>query len=238
MIKEAIILAGGLGTRLRSSVPDLPKCMAPVAGKPFISYVIAYYKRQGIEKFIFSLGYMHVLIEDFLKQELNDAEYVTTIEAEPLGTGGAIYQGCLKASSNYILILNGDTFFEVDVKSLSAFHKEKNADCTLCLKEMWNTDRYGVVETSSEGRIISFKEKKFYERSVINGGVYAMNISSFLNEKFPEKFSFEKDYFERYYMEKKIFGLKQNGYFIDIGIPEDYEKAQLDFKKNKDARSE
>jgi len=233
MIKEAIILAGGLGTRLRSSVPDLPKCMAPVAGKPFLSYVIDYYKKQGIENFIFGLGYKHELIEDFLRHELNEPEYTTTIESEPLGTGGAIYQGSLKASSDNILVLNGDTFFEVDIKSLSSFHREKNAECTLCLKEMLNTNRYGVVETNNDGRIISFKEKKFYERSVINGGVYALNISSFLNEKFPEKFSFEKDYFERFYLDKKIYGLKQDGYFIDIGIPEDYEKAQLDFKNNK-----
>lgn len=232
MIKEAIILAGGLGTRLRSSVPDLPKCMAPVAGKPFISYVIGYYKKQGIEKFIFSLGYKHELIHDFLKLELNESEYTTTIESEPLGTGGAIYQGCLKASSNNILVLNGDTLFEIDLKSLSFFHREKNAECTLCLKEMHNTDRYGVVETNSDGRIISFKEKKFYERSVINGGVYALNVPSILNEKFPEKFSFEKDYFERSYLDKKVYGLKQNGYFIDIGVPADYEKAQVDFKNN------
>src|SRR5688500_2697783 len=233
MIKEAIILAGGLGTSLRSSVPDLPKCMAPVAGKRLLSYVIDYYKKQGIENFIFGLGYKHELIEDFLRHELNEPEYTTTIESEPLGTGGAIYQGSLKASSDNILVLNGDTFFEVNIKSLSSFHREKNAECTLCLKEMLNTNRYGVVETNNDGRIISFKEKKFYERSVINGGVYALNISSFLNEKFPEKFSFEKDYFERFYLDKKIYGLKQDGYFIDIGIPEDYEKAQLDFKNNK-----
>jgi D-glycero-alpha-D-manno-heptose 1-phosphate guanylyltransferase len=94
---------------------------------------------------------------------------------------------------------------------------------------MKNTDRYGVVETDREGRITSFKEKKYYEHSVINGGVYALNIDSFLKEKFPEKFSFEKDYFEKFVHVKKMYGLKQNGYFIDIGIPEDYTRAQKDF---------
>ncbi|HUQ67270.1 MAG TPA: nucleotidyltransferase family protein [Flavitalea sp.] len=230
MINEAIILAGGLGTRLRSAVPDLPKSMAPVAGKPFISYVIKYYQRQGIEKFIFSLGYKHELIEQFLHKEFNTLSYSVIVEPEPIGTGGAIYQGCLNATTYQVLILNGDTFFETDIRSLSLFHEKNNADCTLCLKEMTNTDRYGVVEMSDDGRIISFKEKNFYERSVINGGVYALNVSSLINEKMPQKFSFEKDFFEKYYMHKKIYGLKQNGYFIDIGIPDDFERAQTDFK--------
>ena len=230
MINEAIILAGGLGTRLRSAVPDLPKCMAPVAGKPFLSYVIDYYRQQGIEKFIFCLGYKHEIIEDFLLKDYNDLTYSTTVEAEPLGTGGAIYQGCLKAGSKNILVLNGDTLFKINLQLLSTFHNNNNADCTLALKEMTDTDRYGVVETNTDLKIISFKEKKFYKRSVINGGVYALNVPAFLSEKFPRKFSFEKDYLERYYREKSIYGLKQDGYFIDIGIPDDYEKAQMDFK--------
>ncbi len=95
---------------------------------------------------------------------------------------------------------------------------------------MKNSDRYGVVEINGEGRITSFKEKNFYELSIINGGVYALNTRSFLAETFPEKFSFEKDYFEKYFREKKIYGFKQDGYFIDIGIPADYNKAQEDFK--------
>ena len=230
MINEAIILAGGLGTRLRSAVPDLPKCMASVAGKPFIYYVIDYYRKQGISRFIFCLGYKHEVIENYLHESFNELDYVVTIEEEPLGTGGAIYQGALKAKTADAIVLNGDTLFKVDVDRLLTFHKQRKSDCTLCLKEMHNTDRYGVVETNSEGRITSFKEKKFYERSVINGGVYALNVESFLKNSFPAKFSFEKDYFEKYVGNKKIYGLVQNGYFIDIGIPEDYNRAQEDFK--------
>jgi len=229
MINEAIILAGGLGTRLRSAVPDLPKCMATVAGRPFIYYVIDYYKKQGITKFIFCLGYKHELIESYLKESFPQLKYTVTIEEEPLGTGGAIYYGAIKATTPDPIVLNGDTFFEVDVEQLSSFHEEKKADCTLCLKEMKNTDRYGVVETDHEGRITSFKEKNYYEHSVINGGVYALNVASFLKEKFPEKFSFEKDYFEKFVHIKKMYGLTQKGYFIDIGIPDDYSRAQNDF---------
>jgi D-glycero-alpha-D-manno-heptose 1-phosphate guanylyltransferase len=230
MMNEAIILAGGLGTRLRSAVPHLPKCMATVAGKPFIYYVIRYYQEQGVSKFIFCLGYKHQLIEAYLQESFNDLNYIVTVEREPLGTGGAIYQGALKVTAKNAIVLNGDTFFEVNVKELSSFHENKHSDCTLSLKEMKDTDRYGVVETASDGRITSFKEKNFYEHAVINGGVYALDVDSFLKEKFPEKFSFEKDYFEKYYRVKQMYGLKQNGYFIDIGIPEDYSKAQHDFK--------
>jgi D-glycero-alpha-D-manno-heptose 1-phosphate guanylyltransferase len=230
MINEAIILAGGLGTRLRSAVPDLPKCMAFVAGRPFIYYVIDYYRKQGISRFIFCLGYKHEVIENYLHESFNELDYIVTIEEEPLGTGGAIYQGALIAKTADAIVLNGDTLFKVDVDKLLTFHKQRKSDCTLCLKEMHNTDRYGVVETNSEGRITSFKEKKFYERSVINGGVYALNVESFLKTSFPAKFSFEKDYFEKYVSNKKMYGLVQNAYFIDIGIPEDYNRAQEDFK--------
>lgn len=231
MISEAIILAGGLGTRLRSAVPDLPKCMAPVAGKPFLHFVIDYYRRQGISRFIFCLGYKHEVIEKYLNESFSDLAYSVIIEDEPLGTGGAIYNGCSIATSPDVIVLNGDTLFEVNVSKLSAFHETKNADCTLCLKAMQNTDRYGVVETDIDGRITAFKEKKFYENSVINGGVYALNVDSFLSEDFSEKFSFEKDYFEKFVNQKAIYGLTQEGYFIDIGIPDDYAKAQVDFKK-------
>jgi D-glycero-alpha-D-manno-heptose 1-phosphate guanylyltransferase len=192
--------------------------------------VIDYYRKQGISRFIFCLGYKHEVIENYLHESFNELDNVVTIEEEPLGTGGAIYQGALKAKAADAIVLNGDTLFKVDVDRLLTFHKQRKLDCTLCLKEMHNSDRYGVVETNSEGRITSFKEKKFYERSVINGGVYALNVESFLKNSFPAKFSFEKDYFEKYVGNKKIYGLVQNGYFIDIGIPEDYNRAQEDFK--------
>lgn len=232
MITEAIILAGGLGTRLREAVPELPKCMAPVAGHPFLKYVIDYYRSQGIQKFILSLGYKHESIEEYLAEHYSDLDYSTVIETEPLGTGGAIFKSAAEASSSDVLVLNGDTLFKIDVAAVAAFHAAKKADCTLSLKEMHNTDRYGIVETDSTGRILSFKEKSFYETARINGGVYALNVDTFLKEIFPEKFSFEKEYFEKLYGERNMYGLLQDGYFIDIGIPSDYNKAQHDFKTN------
>src|SRR5258708_23714306 len=108
MIKEAIILAGGLGTRLRDTVPDLPKCMATVAGRPFLFYVINYLRSQGVEKFIFSLGYMHEAIEEYLKDQFSTLNYQCSIEDEPLGTGGAIQLALSKANSKQVIIANGD----------------------------------------------------------------------------------------------------------------------------------
>ena len=232
MIREAIILAGGLGTRLRAVVSDIPKCMAPVAGKPFLSYIIDYYCSCGIDRFVFSVGFKHEAIQQYLEKQYTGLEYVCIVEDEPLGTGGAIAKALPACRDENVLILNGDTFFKVNIAELSAFHDQKKAECTLCLKTMHNTDRYGVVETNNDGRVTSFREKQFYHTSVINGGVYALNVSAFLQTSFPEKFSFEKDYFERFYTQRKIYGIRQEGYFIDIGIPADYEKAQTDLKKS------
>ena len=127
-VTEAIILAGGLGTRLRSAVPDLPKCMAPVAGKPFLSYVIDYYKKQGINRFVFSLGYMHEVILDYLNKEYADLDYSFVIEEEPLGTGGAIRFACTEAITEAPLILNGDTLFHIQLKSFHWFFPSKLQD--------------------------------------------------------------------------------------------------------------
>jgi D-glycero-alpha-D-manno-heptose 1-phosphate guanylyltransferase len=227
-IKEAIILAGGLGTRLRSAVPDLPKCMAPVKGKPFLSYVIGYYTNQGIEKFIFSLGYKNNLITDYLLQHFSKLDYTTVVETEPLGTGGAIKLACTKAVEKTVLVLNGDTLFKIQADKLAAFHHLCGAHCTLSLKPMHQFSRYGVVELNRDYRIKSFREKQYYEEGLINGGVYALHAGRFLEEPLPEKFSFEKDYLEQFFDKRRIFGVVQDEYFIDIGIPEDYERAQLE----------
>ncbi|MGV3656333.1 MAG: HAD-IIIA family hydrolase [Chitinophagaceae bacterium] len=225
-VTESIILAGGLGTRLREAVPDLPKCMAPVGGNPFISYVIDALRRQGVQRFVFSLGYRHDAIEEFLQGHYSTLEYETVVEKEPLGTGGAIALALKACQSENVLIANGDTLFKIDVKSMASLHYKNNAQCTLALKPMQNFERYGVVQTAESGRIVSFREKQFYKEGLINGGIYLLNKDSFLQKSWPQKFSFEKDYLEKYTAENDFYGSVQTGYFIDIGIPEDYEKAQ------------
>jgi D-glycero-alpha-D-manno-heptose 1-phosphate guanylyltransferase len=229
---EAIILAGGFGTRLQSIVSHVPKCMAPVAGKPFLHYVISYFQKQGVEKFILSLGYKHAIIEQYLDNELKMQNprltFQLSIEKEPLGTGGAIKLACEYVKEQSAIIINGDTFFKINLHQLISFHKEMNSDCTICLKPMKNFNRYGVVELNNDNSIKSFSEKKFYTHGLINGGVYALNPKKFLIENVSGKFSFEKDYLEKFYSKNKFTGLVQDDYFIDIGIPEDYERAQTE----------
>lgn len=226
VIKEAIILAGGLGTRLRSEVPDVPKCLAPVGGRPFIGYITDYFRRTGIERFIFALGYKSAAFEEFFEREFPSGGYAVSLEDAPLGTGGAIRQACMLARESTVLILNGDTFFRIDLAALSAFHATQRADCTLSLKPMQDFDRFGVVELDTEGRVRQFREKQAYRSGLINGGVYALDRDSFLREEQPPVFSFEKDYLEKKLETCRIFGLESSGYFIDIGIPEDYRRVQ------------
>ncbi len=224
--EEAIVLAGGLGTRLRSAVPDLPKCMAPVNGKPFIAYVTSYLQQQGIKKFIFALGYKSEAFDVFLKENFADDQYSISIEQEPLGTGGAIRLACEQVVQENVLITNGDTLFKIDVAALGAQHESATASCTLALKPMQHFERYGVVELDENSRVKRFREKQYYADGLINGGIYALNAKAFLHEPLPSRFSFEKDYLEKFYQARMICGVIQDAYFIDIGIPEDYQKAK------------
>ena len=172
-----IILAGGLGTRLRTVVSNLPKCMAPINGKPFLGYVINYFQQQGINDFIFSLGYMHEIIEDYVASNFSHLTSHISLEEEPLGTGGAIKKACSLAKDENIFIANGDTLFKASVSLLQNFHQRKNADCTLALKPMKNFNRYGVIELNEDDSIKSFNEKKYYKQGLINGGLYYVEYS-------------------------------------------------------------
>lgn len=226
----AIILAGGLGTRLRSAVPDLPKCMAPVNGKPFMGYVIEYLASQGVFNFILSLGYMHQVIIDYVTKQYPNLHIDWVIEEEPLGTGGAIKLACSKVTGTYALVTNGDTMFNINVAEVMQFNEAKQGDCTLSLKPMQHFDRYGVVTLNTDASVHSFREKQYYETGLINGGMYALNVPKFLQEQLPVKFSFEKDYLEKLYTDRRMFGIVQDAYFIDIGIPGDYARAQDELK--------
>ncbi len=226
MIKEAIILAGGLGTRLRDTVPGLPKCMAPVAGRPFLFYLINYLRSQGIGKFVFSLGHLHELVEDYLAAEFATLDYQCSIEKEPLGTGGAILLACNKVTEKNVAVVNGDTLFRADLHRASLFHDHQMAECTILLKPMKDFDRYGVVQLNPEQLVTAFREKQFYASGHINAGVYLLHVPRFQDEELPGKFSFEKDYLEKYFDRRRIYGQIQDVYFIDIGVPSDYNRVQ------------
>ena len=226
---EVIILAGGLGTRLRSEVKDVPKCMAPVAGKPFLWYLLKdLTKYEEVNRVILSVGYLReVIFEwiDHVKKEF-PFEFVYAIEEQPLGTGGGIKLALSKSLTNDVVVLNGDTFFAVNLRELMKAHRLYPSTVTLALKAMQDFERYGrVIIDEVDNRIVEFKEKEYCKEGLINGGVYVINKLEPIFEGLPEKFSFETAVLEPQCKVGKLFGVVQEGYFIDIGIPEDYKRA-------------
>lgn len=232
-MKEGIILAGGFGTRLQSVVNDVPKSMAKVAGRPFLEYLFEYASNQQFDHIILSLGYKADIVIEWLKEQQQPFNVSYVIENSPLGTGGAIKYAFEKVTAKEAFVINGDTFFDVDTHTLSQFHKTKQADISIALKPMTDFDRYGSVTVNNQQRIISFNEKQYCTEGLINGGIYIVNSELFQKTDLPEKFSFEKDIMESYINNIGIYGLKQDNYFIDIGIPSDFEKANKDFYNNR-----
>lgn len=230
-VKEAVFLAGGFGTRLQSVVKDVPKPMADINGKPFLHYLILHYARQGVEHVVLSVGYLHRIISDYFSDNYLGVRISYAIEDSPLGTGGAIKQSLKLTDTNEVLVANGDTMFMVDIKEIGAFHRKNNADFTLVVREVDDVSRYGSVKMNDDGRIIGFEEKNSTKgRGYINGGVYLIDKTFFGRFGFPQKFSVEKDFFEKKYLEGNFFGKPCNHYFIDIGIPDDYLQAKNDFR--------
>ncbi|MHB1693610.1 MAG: nucleotidyltransferase family protein [bacterium] len=228
---DAIILCGGLGTRLKSVISDIPKPLAPVNGKPFLEYVMDFLNRQNIAKVVFSVGYMAGKVKDHFNYGYKNIVITYSVETEPLGTGGAIKKALNLTESKDILILNGDTFFNIDLIGMMDFHTLNNSELTLALKKSDNTDRYGTVKIDKGSKIINFQEKHYKKCGYINGGIYIIKKGIFEKFNTEEKFSFEKDFIEKYFNKINLFGYISNGYFIDIGIPEDYEKAKNELVK-------
>jgi D-glycero-alpha-D-manno-heptose 1-phosphate guanylyltransferase len=227
MIREAIVLAGGLGTRLQGVIHNIPKPMAPVNGRPFLDYVLAYLKQFQIERVILSVGYKYEVIEARYGANYNNMEVVYAVENEPLGTGGGIVNALTQAQGNDVFLLNGDTFFNVNLTELYRHHTQSEAQLTLSLKPMQYFDRYGTVELSGS-RVSAFIEKRTMALGLINGGVYALSKSVFSAFSLPQKFSFEKDIMEAGLTKLNMQAIVSNGYFIDIGIPSDYSLAQTE----------
>lgn len=227
-LPDIIILAGGKGTRLRSVVADLPKPMAPVAGNPFLHYLLQFLQVKGARRIILATGYMHYTIESQFGNSFGDLELVYSVENEPLGTGGAIKKAIGLCQSEQVLVYNGDTLFLENPSSLVDFQRESNAAISIFLKPMVRPDRYGTVEMY-ENIITRFKEKDpNLSEGLINAGVYSFS-SDLLSSILPAVFSFEQEVLEPYAKLKKISGYISDAYFIDIGIPEDYEKANQTF---------
>ena len=224
---EAVVLAGGMGTRLRSAVPDLPKCMAPVAGRPFLAWLLDDLENAGFDHIILSLGYRHEDIENWVTSRDNRARIDCVVEAEPLGTGGGVRLALQQAEESDVFVLNGDTWFGVDYPAMAQFHRQQGTLATLALKPMRDFDRYGEVCCNPAGRISAFKEKQACAQGLINGGIYLLQREALA--ECPERFSLERDFFEPLARQEKLSGFRSEGYFIDIGIPADYARAQQDF---------
>lgn len=225
---EVIILAGGLGTRLRSVVADVPKCMAPVAGKPFLWYLLKYLTKYDVTRVILSVGYLREVIIDWIDKCGDEFPFSIeyAVETEPLGTGGGIKLALEIAKGSNVAVLNGDTFFDVDLNALYEDHRLYPSTVSIALRPMKDFDRYGrVVLDEVQHTVKSFEEKKYCKEGLINGGIYMIYRDTKLFAGLPGKFSFETEVLEPLSAQERVCGFIHNGYFIDIGIPEDYEKA-------------
>lgn len=225
---DVVILAGGLGTRLRSVVSQVPKCMAPVGGRPFLEWILRWTERFNVSRIIISLGYKSDIVTDWVESEyrFRPVPVDWVIEETPLGTGGGIRLAMSKVTSDYVVVLNGDTFFDVDLDRLCAFHESGSSPLSVALKPMTGFERYGSVTIDDNNRIVSFNEKRYCREGLINGGIYCMDYSFGLLKEKPDRFSFEKEVLEPLSREGVLSAYVSDAPFIDIGIPQDWEHAQ------------
>lgn len=225
-----IVLCGGKGTRLQSVVADIPKPMAPLhSGMPFLHFLLLKLNQQGIRHFHLATGYQSQIIESYF--ETHETPFQVTIwkEHEPMGTGGAIRSIVENLSDSHVLVVNGDSYFDLDLSDFISRASLSQKEAVLALKKMDKGNRYGQV-ILNECTIVSFEEKRDFEHALINSGIYWIQRNSFLQRTTDGCFSLEKEYFEKLVNTGCFGGIEQHGFFIDIGIPEDYFYAQTHLK--------
>lgn len=225
---EVIILAGGLGTRLRAVVPDLPKPMAPIRGRPFLEHQMDFCISQGATRFILSVGYKKEIIEAHFGARYKNCEIDYAREETPLGTGGGLLLALAQAQSASVIVVNGDTFFDVSFTQLAARHQAAKAVATLALRRIAHNDRYGEVVLNSSDEITQFTSEPSGETGLINGGVYLLDRAALLALTWRpgDKVGLEQEIFPALLKsDHKMAGLVSDGVFIDIGVPQDYERA-------------
>ena len=225
---EVIILAGGFGTRLAHIIKDVPKPMAPIKGVPFLEYILENLLKFDVTKIVMATGFKSEIIEQYFCNNYKGMDIIYSVETEPLGTGGAIKKALEYCNENDVCILNGDTYFDINLSEMQKFHNKENVKLTVGLKKMFNFNRYGTVEIKNDD-IIKFNEKKQTEEGYISGGVYFIKKNIFDNIK-EKTFSLENDYLEKFVFTEKFKGYISDGYFVDIGIPEDYYRADKELK--------
>jgi len=218
MTYDAIILAGGLGTRLREAVSHLPKVLASINGRPFLDILIEQIQRSGvIQKIVLAVGYKSEAIIDYYRK----APFEFSIEEQPLGTGGAAAKAVERTKSSQVFVFNGDSFFACPLKEMAAAHRGK---LTLACANVADTSAFGRVELDQNNRVQQFCEKGMGGLGLINGGIYLFDREVF-DAAFPQSFSLEKQLLPQL-IAKGITGFVSDGFFIDIGTKESYARAQ------------
>ena len=218
-----LILVGGQGTRLRPVISDIPKPMARVNGRPFLEYLVRWVRAVGYTRVILCAGYRAAQIQDYFAdgQKFN-VDLTYSIEEQPLGTWGAIRQACEQLEDPAFLVLNGDSWLDADLNKLESVHKKQRSIATFALAEVKESSRFGCVEIDSTGRLVSFSEKGRCGSGLINGGVYIFS-REVLALVPPHASSLESEVCPML-IPHGVYGLKMQGYFVDIGVPEEYKR--------------
>ncbi|MBN2669083.1 MAG: nucleotidyltransferase family protein [Bacteroidales bacterium] len=219
-----------MGTRLKSVVADVPKPMAKVAERPFLTYILDDLDKQGFDKIVLAVGYKYEVIQSHFGHRYKNLQLLYSVEDSPLGTGGAIRKAFDLLDEDHAFVINGDTFLEMNYAEMEAYAKAQAADLCMALKPMKAFDRYGSI-TLDGRRIIRFNEKQFIDEGLINAGIYRMKKSLIEHWPVGEKFSFETEVMEKEVANRLFIGQLIEGYFIDIGIPEDFARAQNEFSQ-------
>jgi D-glycero-alpha-D-manno-heptose 1-phosphate guanylyltransferase len=225
----AVVLAGGLGTRLAAVSEGLPKPMLEVAGRPFLEYVLDTLIDAGVSQIVLAVSYRWNILRRHFGDSYRGASVEYSVEEQPLGTGGAIRQCLNDHQLAQALILNGDTLFRIDLADLVARHKQSAAKVTMALRRVDNASRYGLVTCDNSGIVTAFRSDGDGKPGLINGGTYVVNTLHLDGVELPPGFSFERDFLERYVSRIRPLGVESSGYFVDIGIPEDLARARIDF---------
>jgi D-glycero-alpha-D-manno-heptose 1-phosphate guanylyltransferase len=225
---EAIVLAGGYGTRLQGVVPDLPKPMAPIGNRPFLEILLAFLARKGFTRIVLSLGFMAEKIMAHFGDSFLGMELIYEVEPKPMGTGGAIRQALTCCKADHVFVFNGDSYIDVEIDDLEALW-QKNRCPVMAVRYVHDTARFGRVELNN-GWIDAFCEKGVKGPGFINAGCYVLPVNALDDFALAAPFSLEGDYFIKYLSNIRFAGFITRGFFIDIGIPEDYSFAQKALK--------
>jgi D-glycero-alpha-D-manno-heptose 1-phosphate guanylyltransferase len=222
---QAVVLVGGLGTRLRPLVSDIPKPMALVRGRPFLSYLLDFLAVQGITEAILAVGYLRDRLMEVFGERHGTLRLRYSVEETALGTGGAIRQAFGLVDSWPVFAVNGDTFLDVDYKAMRRAHETAGAFLTMALAHVADAGRYGRAVVT-DGRVVGFEPSTNPGPGVINAGVYLFSHDPLAWADLPRAFSLEKDFLALQLANLRPLAFNAPGYFIDIGVPEDYRRAQ------------